>query len=215
MSVRVSGVGRDDDQGKGCGYPAAVYVTDLSHFDGIDADPAVPAAASRFADYLRMIVCSATARAAGSAHETALRCRRRPGHRPCPGHLVVQRVDVPAEITWHCPSCGENGVITGWAGSPWDLSRLEEAGDGPMVRARVSEDDYRRLLLTHIFDRDCQLILHRARVDSGAVELAAGETDMENLIEFIAAEANHADSRKRQREWDSIYEVLAAAMPKP
>jgi hypothetical protein len=192
-----------------------VYVTDLSHYDGIDGDPAAPAAAARFADHLRMIGSSATARAAGSAHETALRCRRRPGHRPCPGHLVVQRVDVPAEITWHCPSCGENGVITGWAGSPWDLSRLEEAGDGPVVTARVSEDDYRRLLSTYTLDRDCQLILYRARMVSGAVELAASSPDMENLIEFIAAEANHADSRKRQRELDSIYQVLDAAMPKP
>ena len=52
---------------------------------------------------------------------SALRCERRPGRRPCPGTIAVARSEVPPSISWQCTSCGDDGVISGWEQSPYDL----------------------------------------------------------------------------------------------
>ncbi|BAS28657.1 hypothetical protein LIP_2828 [Limnochorda pilosa] len=74
----------------------------------------------RFAEYLGRIVAAGLAYPAGPTIPTAIRCRRRPGHRRCSGYLDVTRLDIPREIRWQCPECGDQGVIRDWQGTPWD-----------------------------------------------------------------------------------------------
>src|SRR6266545_5050082 len=77
--------------------------------------------------YLGAIVAAASVASTNQVLETPLRCRRRPGRKPCTGYMRL-RQDAGARIVWECSTCDDNGVISGWRGTPWDLSRF-----GPRV----------------------------------------------------------------------------------
>jgi hypothetical protein len=50
-----------------------------------------------------------------------IRCRRRPGRKPCPG-LLDATFSTDDAILWHCRHCGDRGVITHWQNTFWDLT---------------------------------------------------------------------------------------------
>src|SRR5205823_12382151 len=131
-----------------------MYVTDMRHFAGMDelVGPQF-APAKRFAAYLGGVVSAATAHLPGEVIATGLACHRRPGHKPCPGKLLARRAETPAQIEWACPACSEEGVISGWEGSPWDLSPALATDDDERV-ALLSVDQYRRLLRLRLLDTD-------------------------------------------------------------
>src|SRR5690242_12938633 len=104
----------------------------------------IPGPARRFAAYLGALVQAASLQPAGHLLATPLPCRRRPGRRVCPGRLQVRRLDVPAEIVWGCPACAEEGVISGWKGTPWDYSPARTPGPED-VEVLLSEPEYRML----------------------------------------------------------------------
>src|SRR5713101_6915389 len=57
---------------------------------------------------------------------TTLRCRRRPGRRPC-GGLLTFFFDVDKfDVLWFCPNYDDKGRISGWEGAFWDSSNLTE-----------------------------------------------------------------------------------------
>ena len=58
-----------------------------------------------------LIIGAATARMPGTMRATALRCKRRPNHRPCRGHLEVRLQQVPSVIQWFCPLCGDKAAF--------------------------------------------------------------------------------------------------------
>lgn len=190
-----------------------MYVTDLTHFDGIEFELEAPGPALRLATYLRRIVMAATSRPAGTIRLTALRCRRRPGRSPCPGRLLIEHHDEPYGVKWQCEACDDAGVIDGWQGSLYDLSGVGRRGaDGREVVASVSDDAYRLLVGELVPDRDCERLLYAARPLPKGVELSGSEADFEELIGFVAFEANHAANRERQRRWDAIVEQLESAL---
>ena len=48
---------------------------------------------------------------------TTLRCRRRPGRKPC-GALLTIFFDVDNnDVLWFCPCCHDEGRIAGWEGT--------------------------------------------------------------------------------------------------
>ncbi len=101
----------------------STYVTDLTHFDGV-LDPAstAPAPAKRLAKFLDELVRVASREILGTIR-TDVCCFKKPRRRPCPGRIVTTRSRSREEISWECPSCGNNGVIHHWQGTPADLSR--------------------------------------------------------------------------------------------
>lgn len=94
-------------------------VISLRDYTG-ESGPPETGPVARFAAYLGRIVAAALAYPAGPVIPTAIRCRRRPGRRRCSGYLDVLRLDIPREIRWGCPECGDTGVIRDWQGTPWD-----------------------------------------------------------------------------------------------
>lgn len=97
------------------------WITDLRHFlndDGSLVDTAKPA--RTLADYFGRIVKAVTTRK-GKTLATGVRCRRQPGRRRCPGEIIAF-VDKQQAISWSCPVCKDNGVISGWDGTIWDWS---------------------------------------------------------------------------------------------
>jgi len=107
-------------------------ITDLRHFlneDGSMAD--MPNPARILAKYLGRIVKGVTTRQR-DALTTGVRCRKRLKHRmpeqgrvlvrrPCPGEIIAF-IDEQQAISWSCPVCQDNGVISGWKDTIWDWS---------------------------------------------------------------------------------------------
>jgi hypothetical protein len=189
------------------------YVTDLRHFEGIDLDPDAPGPAIRFARYLRRMVLAATASPERGPRATALPCRRRPGRAPCPGRLVVERQDVPSQVNWQCPFCGEAGRIDGWQGSEYDLSTPPSSGVAQDLEAQgktvvLPEASYWLLLDGLMLDRGCERLLYTAEPVTDGVGLSGDEGDFEELEGYVAFEANHAVTKKAQRKWDDIFARL-------
>jgi hypothetical protein len=99
-------------------------ITNLTHFldeRGRIAPPGGPA--RRLAEFLAHIVATMT-------HDldeplAPIRCRRRPGRKPCPG-ILEAHFGANDEIFWQCPNCRDHGVITNWQNTFWDLLHVPQ-----------------------------------------------------------------------------------------
>jgi len=92
--------------------------TDLGHFFD---DEELPSAARRLRRYFLAIIYSLEDLDECHVADTGVRCRRRPGRKPCPGEIQAVWEDTGAGpgVTWECPSCGDNGYISG---IPYEIS---------------------------------------------------------------------------------------------
>lgn len=190
-------------------YRAAVFVSDLRHFLDMPEDAPVPA--RRMAEHLALLVRAATAGESGQAWVSALPCRRRPGRRPCPGHYALFRTDVPPSIEWRCTDCGDEGVISGWERSVYDLRpRRPELVSMPSNRVVIPAEVAATLRGLLLVDTAGERFVFRARLgdDGEGVVLAAGDDDIEELLGYVAAEANHEKDRRRQKRLGQAFQTL-------
>ena len=101
------------------------WISDIGHF--LDEDGMIPfdlpGPASRLAHYFGSIVESVSSRQDHNEFHTGIKCRRRPGHKPCTGKIVAV-IDDKNEfaIIWQCPICDDKGIISGWQGTIFDKS---------------------------------------------------------------------------------------------
>lgn len=191
-----------------------MFVSDLRHF--LDLPEDAPGPARRMADRLTSIVRAATAGDAGATWVSALRCERRPGRRPCPGHIAVVRTEVPQSISWQCTSCGDDGVISGWEHSPYDLRsrnpRPASTDDRRVVIPAEIASTLRGLLLV---DTETQRLIFGAEACEDGVILAGSDDALDELIGDVAAEADREEDRRRQRRLDDAFEALTRASDPP
>lgn len=104
--------------------------TDALHFlDESGAIPDLPGPALALALYLRQIVGWATLHQSTDLDLSVLSCNRRIHRLQCRGELFIVLDKKSERIEYRCPVCHDMGVISGWKGTPWDLS--EFAGDPP------------------------------------------------------------------------------------
>lgn len=194
-------------------YRRSVFVSDLRHFMGMPED--APGPAVRMAEQLTAIVRAATAGPAGLAWVSALGCRRRPGRRPCEGRMVVFRADLPAPIEWRCDVCGDEGVISGWEDSYADLRPpRDERSRSAKPEVWVADEVMAALRDLRLLDTDCERMVFAARADPegpGAL-LDVDADDLDELIGFVAAEANHEVEGRRQKRLDNAFIVLSGAL---
>ena len=185
-----------------------MFVSDLRHFLDIPDD--APGPARKMAEHLGFVVRAATAGEAGAPWVSALTCRRRPGNRPCGGHIAVFRAHLPAPIEWRCNVCGDEGVISGWEDSPFDLtqprSRSYDASRREIALANPLAATFRDLRL---LDTDCERLVFGMRSVPQGIVLTASADDLEELVGFVAAEANHETNRRRQKRLDEAFAVLS------
>jgi hypothetical protein len=190
-----------------------MLVTDLSHFADLSED--TPGPARRLAGHLGNIVRAATAGDAGTAWESALPCRRRPANRRCPGRIIVLRTEAGAPIRWQCSICDDEGVISNWEDSAFDLRTrqltLAEAASEVIIPDEVAA----ALRELQLLDTDCERLVFRIRAHNGGAVLAATDDDLDELIGFVAAEANHEPSRRRQQRLDAAFDALNTAARTP
>lgn len=186
-----------------------MLVTDLNHFAGLSGD--TPGPARRLAGHLSDIVRAATASDAGTAWESVLPCWRRPANHRCPGRMIVLRTEAPAPIRWQCSVCDDEGVISNWEDSSFDLRRrhltLAEAASEIVIPIEVAA----ALRGLQLLDTGCERLVFRIRAHGDHAILAATDDDLDELIGFVAAEANHEPSRGRRRRLDAAFDALTAA----
>ena len=97
------------------------WVTDLTHFidDTGGLHHLLTGPGRNLAQHMTAIVAAATTKLArGPARD--VRCRRRPDRRPCTG-TIQHRLWPDDRITWDCAVCGDNGVISNWQSTAWDM----------------------------------------------------------------------------------------------
>ena len=161
------------------------------------------------AEHLTLIVRAATAGDPGRAWISALTCGRRPDRRACPGHLSVLRTDVPPSIEWRCTSCGDDGLISGWERSPFDLRpRSIDSHPTEAVRAVIPAEVAATLRGLMLLDTASERLVFRAGAADEGVVLSGDQDDFDELIDYVAAEANHEQNRRHQKRLDTAFEVL-------
>jgi hypothetical protein len=185
-------------------------VSDLEHFLDLPAD--VPGPAMRLADRLGRMVSAATAGDVGEPWTTAIRCERRPGRRPCAGFIEVVRAEPEVPIRWWCNACDDEGVITGWERSPFDL-RSRDLRSAPARRQVVIDVDMAGTLQRiAVLDIEAARVVFRARATVDEVVLLGSADELEALAEHVAAEANHEPNRRRRRVLDAALDRLESAI---
>ena len=102
----------------------SVYITDATDLPSfLEPDGPLPPSVIRFTEYLGSIIAGASHSPSPEWQALKLKCRRRPGRRPCSGSIRVRiGEESPPEVLWECPRCGERGLIRNWQGSEWDNS---------------------------------------------------------------------------------------------
>jgi hypothetical protein len=188
-----------------------MFVTDLHHF--LDLPEDTPGPARRLAEHLSSIVRAATAGDAATTWESALPCRRRPGNRACPGRMIVRRTQPGAPIHWQCGVCADDGVISNWEDSPFDLRRTGLALAEPAHEIALNYEIAAALRDLRLLDLDCERLVFRIRAHDSAdsAVLTVTDDELEELIGFVAAEANHEPNRRRQRRLDTAFQALNTA----
>ena len=188
-----------------------MLVSDLNHF--LDLPDDVPAPARRLAEHFGRIVRAASAGdGTGDRWTSALPCSRRPGHRVCPGRINIVRSEPPAPIRWWCSVCTDEGTISNWEGSPYDVRRQRLTAVEGVVHEVVVTDEVADALRELVFlDPDCERLVFGMRADRHGAALAASDDDLEELIGAVAAEANHETNRRRQRRLDAAFDALSIA----
>jgi hypothetical protein len=186
-----------------------MLVSDLNHFTDLSED--LPGPARRLAGQLRNIVRAATAGDAGTAWESALPCRRRPANRRCPGRMIVARTEAGAPIRWQCSVCDDEGMISNWEDSAFDLRPRRLTVAEPLSEIVIPYEVAAALRDLELLDTDCERLVFRIRARNGQAILAATDGDLSELIGFVAAEANHEASRRRQERLDAAFDALTAA----
>lgn len=186
-----------------------MVVTDLHHV--LDLPQDTPGPARRLAEHLTNIVRTATAGDAGTAWESALPCRRRPANRRCPGRIIVLRTEPGTPIRWQCSVCDDDGVISNWEDTPFDLRRrrLTVAGAGNEIL--IADEVAATLRQLSLLDTDCERLVFRIRAHHDGAILAATDEELDELIAAVAAEANHEPNRRRRQPLDAAFDALSTA----
>jgi hypothetical protein len=186
-----------------------MLVADLHHFLDIAAD--TPGPARRLGEHLAGIVAAATAGPAHTAWQTALPCRRRPANRRCPGRIIVACSQPNTPISWRCSRCGDDGTISNWATTPYDLRRHHLSVAKPLHDIIINTEIAATLRTLAFLDINCQRAIFAIRAHENSLHLALTDTDLDELIGAVAAEANHEPNRRRQQRLDTAFDTLNAA----
>jgi hypothetical protein len=76
----------------------------------------------------------------------------------------------------------------------------------------LTEDELRELRRSLILSPECECLLYSATIAHGRIIIRATLEELEDLLEHVAADANHEERRHRQRVLDRIYEHIEALL---
>ncbi len=157
--------------------------------------------------YLGAIVQAGTAWPyPGLTMPSAVPCRRRPGHRPCPGRLRIVRTDVPRRIIWGCPECSDHGAIANWRGTRWDVSPADDDPRlaQPTIEVHLTDIEHAELRRGLPVDRPATRLLMSAQHAMDMVILWGTVGEVMELYRRVSAEAANPGRRIRRYVLDAI-----------
>ena len=125
--------------------------------------------------------------------------------------MIVLRTEPPAPIRWQCSVCDDEGVISNWASSPFDLRRRRLTLAGSVNEIVIPNEVAAALRELRLLDADCERLVFRIRARNDRAILPATDSDLDELIGFVAAEANHEPSRRRRERLDTAFDALSNA----
>ena len=134
--------------------------------------------------------------------QTGIRCRRRPKRKPCRGEIHAFLNEDTGAIQWNCFICGDNGFIYDWKNTNWDM-RFSELIP---VRLYIEEKDL--IMDETSADPDLTNRLQTTKQVSDAVVVYYTLEELEDLLGYIAAEANHCNNPKVQNILDLLYRKI-------
>jgi hypothetical protein len=106
-------------------------------------------------------------------------------------------------------------VISNWEDSPFDLRRRKLAVAGAVNEIVLSEQVAATLRDLQLLDTDRERLVFRIRAHNDGAVLAAADEDLDELMGFVAAEANHEPNRRRQQRLDVAFDALNTAAQTP
>lgn len=188
-------------------------LTDIGRLDLL-SNPDVSEPDQRLRARLGPIVESGTVGPSGVEWPTPLSCRRRPERKPCAGRLLVRRQDIPAEIHWRCPACGDRGTIVGWRGTVWDWTPRphEPDPDDEPAEVVITEPQYWALRESLLLGREAERIVAGARLTVLGVTISASLDDLDDLAGYVAAEANHTKSLRHRDLMNGVLDRINTAL---
>lgn len=165
-----------------------------------------------FRDFCGAIVMAATARLKPVAELlTAVHCGGSPDTTTCTGTIRIRVEPGEEEIRWWCERCEQRGSLTGWPGSPFDLSGISVPGakqPGVWLELSMSPSQYDALLGVEFHDEVIKRLLHAARRSGDDVILRAPRLALRHLLENMAVAATHAKTRSDWELFDSVFSEL-------
>ena len=116
------------------------YVSDISHYlDDAGELKEMPASVRRMAEFLVAIIDAVTRRFPTIGHDTDTRCRRI----GCKSSVLASLQAVDGKITWRCPLCKQNGIISNWQGTKWDqIAAASIVPPKPSAKCTPKEGQY-------------------------------------------------------------------------
>jgi len=180
-------------------------VADSGHLDSLGG------LVAKMPEYVGEIVSAASSSPPEHWKHSAVRCRRRPKRRKCPGHLSVREAS-DGSIEWVCPMCQDQGVIHNWKGSPHDLSKFREQRNQPALEITLTDEEYDELKRCLVMDPEGDRIIYGAIYTSEGIVLRASGEDLDNFAGYLAFEVNHEENRKRQRILERVLDRVEAAL---
>ncbi|MDQ3825357.1 MAG: hypothetical protein M3319_05315 [Actinomycetota bacterium] len=102
-------------------------------------------------------------------------------------------------------------MINNWRDSPYDLRRRQLALARPIKDVVISEGVAAALRERQLLDFDCERLVFAMRSDNARIIMPATDDDLDELIGFVAAEANHETNRRRQQRIDTALDALTHA----
>ena len=129
--------------------------------------------------------------------------------------MIVLRTEAGAPIRWQCSACDDEGVISNWEDSAFDLRRRRLILAEPVREIVLPDEVAAALRGLQLLDRDCERLVFRICARSEHTILAATDDDLDELIGFVAAEANSEPNRRRRQRLDAAFDALSAVARTP
>lgn len=207
--VEDAGVKTERQRGSKPRKRPTTYVSDLTHW--LDEDGMLPMGMPKefyaLVNYHGAIVRASSSHPGSTQLCSAVACRRRPGRKPCGSTLtIINRPD--HVIHWVCPGCGEQGYISNWQGTIYDLSGAAESDPTLRLTVLVTAEEHELLSGIITCSQEEDAIISGAMSTPGGVLLIGEIEDLDLLMGSIASEARDTDDSKHRKALDRIFDKI-------
>lgn len=192
-----------------------IWMTDLSHFLDENGNPPTDIS-DELRDSIQFftnITRAASSHISNKPFLSMVQCRRTIDDNICGSWLSVEKMD-RGQIHWKCPICGEEGFISNWQKTRYDLTEEARKQEDESFTLIVTKKEYELLQDILIFSSEEEAILFGGVSTAKGVRLSGYPESFDLLIDSLAAAANHAEDSKQQRALDKIYDKVENALDK-